>query len=278
VLLAPVAALCCLLAPANLIAGPLEFPPVADFNILSPDGLQSIGHTHFTLTNDAPGFELIYIESHYANGEYDIERNLIEDRGARELPVLADYDHRFFAPGGVLTREDSANFRSGKAACTVLVGGAEEVKSATLDLPKDTYAGSALIIPLQNHLSADSKAPIEFHDLACAPGPRIFKVQAAASALQRWTHYPGKTLEVEITPAFGWLDVVIAPFVPKIRAWFNPADDWNFVGGQFTRYYKGPQILLARVPPAPDKGPIGSPEVATAPVVPPAETSPPALR
>ena len=25
-------------------------------------------------------------------------------------------------------------------------------------------------------------------------------------------------------------------------------DDWRFVGGQFTRFYKGPEIILARAP------------------------------
>ena len=123
---------------------------------------------------------------------------------------------------------------------------------ASPDTPEQRAGEVSRVIPAVcitrggQSIAADSKAPIEFHDLACAPGPRVFKVQAAASALQRWTHYPGKTLEVEITPAFGWLDVVIAPFVPKIRAWFNPADDWNFVGGQFTRYYKGPPIMLVK--------------------------------
>jgi hypothetical protein len=269
-----------LLTPSRLFAGQLDFPPTADFKILNADGTKVIGHTHFALSSDEPGFQLIYIESHYNNGEYEVERNLIESRSAHQMPVMADYYHGFFNPGGVLTREVKANFRTGKASCTELVDGLEQVYNETLDLPADTYAGSALIIPLQNHLSANPTEPVQFHDLSCAPGPKLFNVQATGTEMMRWDHYPGKTMEVEIKPAFGWIDVVIAPLIPKMRAWFNPADNWNFVGGEITRYYRGPEIIMARVPPseASPAKPATHPEVASVPTQPPAGNSSPTLR
>jgi hypothetical protein len=57
-------------------------------------------------------------------------------------------------------------------------------------------------------------------------------------------------VRVDVRPDFGWLRFVIAHFVPGIRAWFHPADSWRFVGGQFTRFYQGPKIILALVPKA----------------------------
>jgi len=40
----------------------------------------------------------------------------------------------------------------------------------------------------------------------------------------------------------------LSMFVPEIRAWFSPSKDWRFVGGRFTRYYRGPEIILVLVP------------------------------
>lgn len=272
---------CVLLIPSVLLAGQLDFPPVADFDILSADGSQVIGHTHFTLSPESSGSQLIYIESRYRSREYDIEKNRLQDRGSNELPVLQTYEHSFFSPGGVLVHRAKADFRSGQASCLIYDNGERKVYTATLNLPADTYAGSALVIPLQRHLSEHSKDPVEFHDFTCVPDPRVVTVKAAAKELTRWTHYPGETLEVDVKPEFGWLDFVIAPFVPKIHAWFNPADSWNFVGGQFTRYYKGPQIILARIPPGTTPPPDGinpAAEVAKAPAVPGSQETPPAVR
>jgi hypothetical protein len=275
--------LCVLFVPASLLAGQLDFPSVADFDILDASGSQVIGHTHFTLTNAAPGFQLINIESRFLDGEYDIEQNKVETRGRSQLPLLAKYEHRFFSSGGILIREASADFRAGRGSCAVEDGDGEKVDSATLDFPADTYAGSALLIPLQSRLRQRSKDPVEFHDFACVPGPKVLEVEASAQELTRWAHYPGQTLEVEIKPHFGWIDLVIAPFVPKMHAWFNPTDGWNFVGGQFTRYYKGPQIILARVPPAVDALPLAGTEdsarrIASAPPAPQAVGTAPTVR
>ena len=269
------------MAPSVLLAGQLDFPPVADFDILSADGSQVIGHTHFTLSPEASGSQLIYIESRFLNGEHDIEQNRLADRGPNELPVLKTYEHSFFNPGGTLVRQAKADFLSGQASCLIYDNGEQKVYTATLNLPADTYAGSALLIPLQRHLSQGSKDPVEFHDFTCVPGPKVVAVSAAAKELTRWVHYPGETLEVDVKPEFGWLDFVIAPFVPKMHAWFNPTDSWNFVGGQLTRYYKGPQIILARVPPAvtalPGNPNAAAPEIAKGPTPPLAEQPPPAV-
>jgi hypothetical protein len=248
-LLAGLMAFCCCLAVTfTLHAAEEDFPADAEFNILSPDGSRVIGHTHYSAKPDGPSMELIYGESHYLTGEYDIEHNKVEKRGSGELPVLADYEHAFFNADGSLVRMIRANFRTGEALCATYDKDDTREYRTTLNFPPDTYAGAALVIPLQHQLNESSKGPIELHDFTCIPEPKILKVQAYPAKFEPWLNYRGNMLQVDIKPDFGWLNLMIAPFVPKIHAWFDPSGAWDFIGGEFTRYYKGPQIILARVP------------------------------
>jgi hypothetical protein len=34
-------------------------------------------------------------------------------------------------------------------------------------------------------------------------------------------------------------------------AWFDPNDNWNYVGGEFDRYFRGPHVVTVRVSPSP---------------------------
>jgi hypothetical protein len=53
-------------------------------------------------------------------------------------------------------------------------------------------------------------------------------------------------MRVEVRPEFGWLNVFVASFVPKLHAWFDPNDGWAFVGDEAARWYKGPKIMLVK--------------------------------
>jgi hypothetical protein len=86
------------------------------------------------------------------------------------------------------------------------------------------------------------------HVFNCIPGPKVVQVKAYPQAPALWKHYPSTTIQVNVKPDFGWLNLIVAPFVPEIHAWFDPSWNSHFVGGEFTRFYKGPQIILARVP------------------------------
>jgi len=55
---------------------------------------------------------------------------------------------------------------------------------------------------------------------------------------------------VDIKPGLGWLDAVVAQFLPQLRAWFDPSDNWTLAGGEFARYFRGPRIMLVRKIPA----------------------------
>jgi hypothetical protein len=225
----------------------LDLPP-SDFKILNADGTRVIGHGHYEVTPDGNGFATAFGEDRFDNGEYDVEHDKLETGEGDKPPRMITFEHKFFAPDGSLERVGKADFRTGKASCTIYENGKPEVHAATLNLPPDTYAGSVIIIPLRNYLLEGGRGPVVLHDFNCIPGPKVLKVKAYVRNASTWKFYSGQVVQVDIKPDFGWLNLVVAPFVPDIRAWFSPSDDWHFVGGEFTRYYKGPQIILARVP------------------------------
>jgi len=55
-------------------------------------------------------------------------------------------------------------------------------------------------------------------------------------------------VRLDMQPDLGVLNLLLAPFMPKMDAWFNPNDNWNYVGGEFDRYFRGPHVLTVRVP------------------------------
>jgi hypothetical protein len=91
---------------------------------------------------------------------------------------------------------------------------------------------------------------IKFHAFACVPGPTIFAVVASLrDRPERWPPYPGDLVRLDMKPDLGALNELIEPFLPTTDAWFNPADNWNYVGGEFDRYFRGPHVLSVRIPP-----------------------------
>jgi hypothetical protein len=235
------------LAAAIAYAGPFDFPP-SDFNILNADGTQVIGHGHYEVTPDGNEYATVFGEDRFNDGEYDVERDKLELRSDDQVPRMVTFEHTFFNANGTLQRTSKANFQTGRASCIQYENGQPVVRSTVLQIPPDTFAGAAIVIPLKGDLLRGKKNGIVLHDFNCMPGPKILKVKADPQPPSEWAHFPGEVVRVDIKPDFGWLNFVAALFVPEIRAWFSPSDDWRFVGGKFTRFYKGPEIILALVP------------------------------
>ena len=60
----------------------------------------------------------------------------------------------------------------------------------------------------------------------------------------------GDLIRLDLRPDLGaGLNLVIAPFLPKTEAWFDPHDNWKYVGGEFNRYFGGPHVFQVLVPP-----------------------------
>jgi hypothetical protein len=220
------------------------------FNILSPDGKQTIGSTHFTvLRNNST--EEIKGETRYLDGERDNEDERLYLDDTRSTLKLDTYEHSFFNADGTLDMVDTLNAKSGVASCAKYSLGKMKMRKSQLDVPADSFAGASGLMMMVAKLRHGNRE-IGFHAFACAPGPEIFSVKASLpNRSEHWLLYPGDLFRLDMRPDLASaLNLLIAPFLPTMDAWFNPHDNWNYVGGEFDRYFRGPHVLTVRVPPA----------------------------
>lgn len=241
-------ALCIGLLPRLVRANGLDLPPSADFTILNGDGSKVVGYSHYGLSSEGDGSDLLSEEDRFLDGQYDIEHDKLRASGPGKLASVVAYEHDYFDADGSLERVAKADFRTGEASCTIYENGRPQVSSSKLDFPPDTYPGSTVLIPLAHYLREGSKAPLRIHNFNCVPAPTVLSVKADTQSAALWSHYPGQLVEVRLKPDFGWLTIFVAPFVPVIDAWFDPSEDWVFVGAKFGRFYKGPEMTFIRVP------------------------------
>jgi hypothetical protein len=241
--LAAIASLCWMLSPALATAGDLDFPQT-DYTLRSIDGSQVIGHAHFSATTDRQGLTTLSGDYRYLNGEYDTDESTMRPGVAGKPPTLVRTHHSFYLANGSPERESRVEIATGTGVCTVYIGGKPQVSSEKFKFPSDTWAGDAVMLPLRRFVNAGGKGSTSFFAFNCIPGPKLLKVTVTARPPAPWNYYPGNLVQVDVKPDFGWINVVIAPFLPEIRAWFNPGDNSFFVGCETARYYKGLKYLM----------------------------------
>lgn len=216
-----------------------------DVTVFAPDGGPAIGHGHYTVSR-VGGLDVVVGENEYLNGEYDREEQSVKPAIGGMPPVLVNYQHQFFNTDGSMHYTDSLDARTGYAACERFDSSLPNIRKTTLEVPADTYAGATNLTFVVGRLR-EGAAKIRFHSFNCMPDPRIIAVEATKlSGLVMWSMYPGKLVKMEMTPDFGWLNIFIAPFIPRMYGWFDPADEFRLVGAQFDRNYKGRHILIVR--------------------------------
>jgi len=159
---------------------------------------------------------------------------------------MVAYEHTFYKPGGALFLESKVNFRTGETECISYDGGKPKVASATFSFSRDSYAGAAMVLPLLNAIRRGDEASMTLTDVVCAPGPRMVKVRTRMLPPSHWNDYPHAVVRADIKPDLGWLNYVLAPFMPEMHIWVDRADGGQLVGAQFSRYYRGPEIILRR--------------------------------
>ena len=242
---------------AALMAKPITSAgaePVLPFGVQnliveSPDGRKVIGHMTYTVTRSSQGAEAKG-ETKLIDGERDIEEAKLELLPDNSIPILASYSHSYFNADGTPQRAAQLDLKSGEATCTEYQGGQPQVRHEIIEIAPDTYAGASLALPVINALRQGMRRKIRFHAFSCVPGPRVLTVEAnVVSSSAHRDSYPGNLVEVEIKPYLGWFSIVASPFLPKFYAWFDPADNWSYVGSRNQRYYKGPNVLLVKAPP-----------------------------
>ena len=212
---------------------------------MDADFKQVIGHGHYEVRLDDNRNAAALGEDRAKDGEYDLERDKLELYAEDRVRRRVTFEHTFFSANGRLQREAKANFQTGLASCMQYENEQPVVRS-TLQFPRDTFAGAAVIIALKGNLLLGKETDLALHDFNCMPGPKILKVEAYPQQPSSWVHFPGEVVRVDIKPDFGWVSFVAAIFV---RTWFSLSQGWRLVGAKFTWFYKGPEIaLLAAVP------------------------------
>ena len=242
------AALCgfiLLILCGNGFAYQFNFPP-SDFDILSAGDGRLIGHGHYSL-EESGGEITLRGENRYFTGEYDIEEDRLASGGTNRMPQLLSFRHDFFAANGAPTVVGKLDTRSGLGECGTLDAGTLAIKDQQFSVPEDTYAGASVLLPIQHLISRGDREPLQVHVFNCAPTPKLIVVDLKPEAHPiTWADYPGELEKVDVKANFGFWTIVIAPFVPKLAAWFDPSSGMLLVGAQLERYYKGAKIILVR--------------------------------
>lgn len=234
---------------SRLLRAAAQIQTFLQFKILSADGKQTIGATRFTvLENNST--EEIKGETRYLDGERDSEDEILHRVRPANAPMLDTYEHSFFNADGTPYMVDTLDAKSGVASCARYTSGTMAARKSQLEVPADSFAGASGLLMMVAGLRHGNRE-MRLHVFACAPGPEIFSVKASLpDRSEHWSFYPGDLFRLDMRPDLGVLNLVVAPFMPTTNAWFNPNDRWNYVGGEFDRYFRGPHVLTVRVPPA----------------------------
>jgi hypothetical protein len=224
----------------------LSFPPI-NFTILNTDTRQAIGKSVYR-ADATPDGATLYGVNRFFDHQLDVETSHLGLGSAGQTPQLVDFDHTFYKPDGSLLIRGYLDLKSGAATCIDNTTGQNRTQATILSIPHDTWAGASIEAPIRDFLRAGDRGKTRsLHVFSCAPGPKIFAVSVKIDPQEMlWPPYGAKALRVEIRPDFGLLDPLISSFVPKLQAWFDPADDRALVGDEVARWYKGPRVMLVK--------------------------------
>jgi len=216
------------------------------FIILDADDQRAIGHAEYR-SEQVNGRIVLRGENRYNNGEHDVERDELSYLQGERVPTMLHFEHRFFNADGSLKLMGRADPQSGQAWCDSYTAGQQHNLSKKLDFPSDTYAGAAAVVAMKRAF-LNGRDSIDFHVFDCAPGPVVASVSAQrADDNQHWGPYSKPLTRVELSPSFGMLSKVLKGVLPSRNVWFDPSDDWQYIGGKIQRYLAdGPQVVLVR--------------------------------
>jgi hypothetical protein len=238
-------ALAVALARQASAASSLSFP-ATHFAILDADTHAAIGNSVYQV-DETPEGGTLHGLNNFFDKQVDVETSHLEAGVAGEGPTLADFDHTFYKADGSILIRGYFNLKTGAATCVDNSNGHSRTRSMTLSVPENTWAGASVVVPIQGFLRAGDEGTTQsLHVFSCAPGPEIIAVTVQIDQQSgEWQIYGGKAVRVEIKPDFGLITPLIASFVPKLRAWFDP-NGWGLVGDEAARWYKGPRVMLVK--------------------------------
>ena len=222
-----------------------DFRPTT-LTVFSAVGTKRIGQVHYS-SSKSDGADVVRGEASYVDGIRELELEYLKPGKAGQAPTLMRHEYSSFNPDGSPQFIESLDPVSGDASCTAYENGSPQFHRAKLTAPSDTYAGATQMMFVVAALRQGVRETIKFHSFNCIPTPKIVQVAVSVPTdREEWRMYPGQLAKLELEPDFGWIDVLIAPFLPKIHAWVDPNDNWNYVGAIYDRFYKGPHIMTVR--------------------------------
>jgi hypothetical protein len=226
-------------------ANALSFPPT-NFTILNPDTGVTIGRARYRIESTADGGTLRG-ENGYFDGQTDVETAHIQV-ASRGQPKLTEFDHTYYNADGSILRRSHVDLKTGAGTCIDNSNGQKSEQSEVLTIPDDTWAGASIVIPIRRFLRAgDRGISRPLHAFSCAPSPKIVAISVNVDPGNAvWTSYGAEAIRVEVRPDFGLLNFVVAAFVPKLHAWFDPNDGLALIGDEAARYYRGQPIMLVK--------------------------------
>lgn len=220
--------------------------PTTSFSIVTPGTGVAIGQARYRVESTRDG-AVLRGENGYFDGQTDVEIAHIEVASGGQ-PKLTEFDHTFYNVDKSILRRAHLDVKSGAGTCVDNSAGQKSEQSEVLSVPEDTWAGASIVIPIRNFLRAgDRGVSRPLHVFSCAPGPKIFAISVNIDPGNAvWTSYGAEAMRVEVLPDFGLLNMIVAAFVPRLHAWFDPNDGMTFVGDEAARFYKGPPIMLVK--------------------------------
>jgi hypothetical protein len=231
--------------------------------IYSADRKLVIGHAQYTIMETGNAVA-VSGDARYLDGERDWERIGMEYQPGNPLPVVTSFQANYLGSDGAPQLTERADFKSGDASCTWSGQPQDRPYADGLEFPPDTYAGATAIVPLEYALKKGEQT-VRFHVFDCTPKPTVLAIDAKLEdGVAHWSYHPGELAQMGLTPDLGWLNMVAKPFIPNISVWFDPRDDYQYVGAAKDRFYRGRSQIMVR---SPAKGqPISAPQT-TAPNV-----------
>ncbi len=219
-----------------------------DLFIYDPTGTRLLGRAHYTVTQHDDSVT-IDGRNEFIDGERDLEHDTLKAVPG-EAPRLLIYEHRYFDAHGAPQLVATADAVTGKTSCAKYDNGEGIIQIAMLKFTPDTYAGAGVLVPIADRLRHGADAALDMHVFDCAHGPRILSLHVDLGR-SPWEYRPqdGELAEAQAHPVFGWFNVFLKPFVPTTQLWFDPRQDFVFMGGMLSRYYRGPEVLLVSTAP-----------------------------
>jgi len=207
-----------------------------------------VGEAHLALERLPDGQVRLLTDTGFESGPRTVLSALLEPvDGRRSLRPVWQESHSF-GPGGAPLGMLRVDHVRQEASCVsgpeldwshaqrVALPDADRVANVTLSL---------LFLPLVD----DSAEQVEFQIFLCGGGPRVLDFRAAVADRHDDPTDPGgrrELVEVSYAPDLGPVGLLVAPLLPRLSFWFDPAARQPWLAHRIPLYSDGPEVLIVR--------------------------------